>query len=131
MSEIVLTDGQHTIVLAGRTLTLKCTPAATVAICRALRGILPAQQRLLDVDVEAMAAILNAGINRTGDEADRTLAQVCEAENLVDLAADLVVYIGMLSRGGRRVRVDGEGNGGTPTTTETTTGTTPTETTIT
>lgn len=95
-----IAQGRKAITLGGERVELLCTPRAAVKISDAFGGLLTAQQRCITLDVTAIIAIINAGANRSGEDAKKTEDQVFEA-GLNDIAGDVIDFITLLANGGK------------------------------
>lgn len=95
-----ITSGQVVITLDGEDLTLKPTPRAALAISRAAGGMQDAIRRLAALDVDMIAAVVNAGLNRSGDAAKKT-AEEAFAAGFDGIAGKCIDFVVMLSNGGK------------------------------
>lgn len=95
-----LSRGAVTFTLAGGEVTLRPTPRAMEQISTAAGGLVPAINKLSNLDVGMVATVVNAGLLRSGDAARRTMAEIHET-GADSVAAECVRFVTALANGGR------------------------------
>jgi hypothetical protein len=109
-SNIVLGRGETTIVVGERSLTLRPTLGAAIAISRAHGGLLAAAQRVSAADVNAMASIVAAGAGVTDAGEIDAVTRDLFLGGLAGYAAPLTDYVTTLLTGDQ-TDADGEEEG--------------------
>lgn len=91
------------IELDGETFSLRCTLNAFTAIPEQFGGFVGAFRKLAEVDINAVAFMIAAGIGKqkNGKERERIIEKLFEA-GLEDAMPKLTEYLSLLSAGGRK-----------------------------
>lgn len=103
-----LTSPEIEIDLGDDKLVLKCTPGAGLKISRHFGGFLPASQRVMSFDADAVAAVIQYGAGISDKEAKGLAERIVEA-GIGKLAPKATTYITYLLNAGRVERTEGQG----------------------